>query len=104
MPKIGKVAIEKKIAINLPYTSFMRHTYFLSKSGSGKSELLKLITYEMMRSSSNNSNKSIVLIDPHGDLCLDIMKFSMNSKALQNRISYQLEHIGPFLADRPFFF
>ncbi|MDD5178860.1 MAG: DUF87 domain-containing protein [Candidatus Gracilibacteria bacterium] len=47
-----------------------RHTYVIGKSGSGKSKLLEL----MIASDMKHSN-GLAVIDPHGDLAEEVLKF-----------------------------
>ena len=46
----------------MPERDRQRHTYVLGKSGSGKSELLKLLVYGYLR---KPGSATVVVIDPH---------------------------------------
>lgn len=63
-----------------------RHCYMNGKSGSGKSELLKLFFYYLQR----DTDHSLLLLDPHGDLAKEILDFRF---AHPERVLY----IDPYL-------
>lgn len=63
-----------------------RHCYINGKSGSGKSELLKLFFYYLQR----DTDHSLILIDPHGDLAKEILAFRFASPE-------QVIYIDPYL-------
>ena len=52
-----------------------RHTLVVGASGSGKSEILKGIVHHYM---TRNTGTAIVILDPHGDLALDVARFREN--------------------------
>jgi len=45
-----------------------KHSYITGKSGSGKSELLKLLFYRLAKESNEKKSRCLMLLDPHGDL------------------------------------
>lgn len=51
----------------IPIRELKRHGYICGATGSGKSELMRLLLYRLVND-SKNSEYSVVLIDPHGDL------------------------------------
>lgn len=72
-----------------------RHTYITGGSGSGKSELLKVLIH----SATKRNGEAVVVIDPHGDLTSQIAKWEMFSNS--DRLLYidpylSGEHIPPF--------
>jgi DNA helicase HerA-like ATPase len=47
----------------LPLHAFRRHGYVVASSGSGKSELIKILLYrELVK---NNPKSSVIVMDPH---------------------------------------
>lgn len=55
----------------IPIRELKRHGYICGATGSGKSELMRLLLYRLVKE-SKNSEYSVVLIDPHGDLSKQI--------------------------------
>jgi len=87
---------------------FERHAYITGMTGSGKSELIKLLVYglsfnkipfktnilQIFSKNKLKKNKSIVVIDPHGDLAEQISKW----KEFTNKENFEnLVYIDPFL-------
>jgi hypothetical protein len=113
--------LKSKFSLFIPTEETKRHTYITGATGSGKSELIKLITYsyilknlserkkqkkknntanENLENQNNikNTNKtnnyklsSTVIIDPHGDISQEIIKFK------ENTINEDLIYIHPYL-------
>ena len=83
----------RKVPLYFPLNALKRHCYMLAQSGSGKSELMKLMIYDLQRRSQNNNNRSIVLMEPHGDLALEMLSFCLNKPAYRRRLVY----LDPFL-------
>jgi energy-coupling factor transporter ATP-binding protein EcfA2 len=75
---IQQFFFSKKLPLWFPFQTMLRHTYIVGGSGSGKSELLKLMFYEMQRKSQKKRNFGVFLIDPHGDISKDILGFVDN--------------------------
>jgi hypothetical protein len=65
------------------------HTYIVAKSRSGKTHFMKQLIYFDFHS----ENCSTIVIDPHGDMSRDILRWKENT-ALKDRIVY----ITPFLS------
>ena len=65
---------------------FQKNTYITGSSGVGKSELMKSIFYRLM----HKKDKSLILIDPHGDLSEDIFQLQIS----QNQ-KHRLLYIAP---------
>lgn len=74
----------------LPLPKLKMHSYIVAPTGSGKSELIRTIFYELQ---SRYEKFSFVLIDPHGDLAKKIKRFHSNIN--HNRVIY----FDPFLKD-----
>lgn len=64
----------RSITSYVPLKAFDRHAYIVGASGSGKSELIKLILHSLIRSKFTQET-SAVIIDPHGDLAEEIARF-----------------------------
>lgn len=71
----------------LPYKALQRHMYISGRTGSGKTEFLKVIFYRLQRDSAKKRNKSLILIDPHGDLAEELLLFDLNRDDM-SRIVY----------------
>ncbi|EMI16460.1 hypothetical protein RMSM_06618 [Rhodopirellula maiorica SM1] len=66
---LGRTAYRKdKRLVGLPIESLRRHVYVTGKTGVGKSSLMLSMMTTNMR-----DNLGIALIDPHGDLYLDVL-------------------------------
>lgn len=71
----------------IPVAERYKHTYITGMTGSGKSELLKvLIMVDILR-----ENGSIILLEPHGDLAQSVTKLVKDKS--------RLVYINPFLDD-----
>jgi len=68
----------KRMAIHIPLADIQKHVYVTGQTGTGKSELLKLLFYDIQQKSAKNRNNSLVLIEPHGDLAQEIRDFVLN--------------------------
>ena len=62
----------------LPKEERYKHTYITGQSGSGKSELLKTLLIKDIE----RNDISIILLDPHGDLALDLAKMVKDKERL----------------------
>jgi energy-coupling factor transporter ATP-binding protein EcfA2 len=62
----------RRLLVLIPEDARKRHSYIAGQSGSGKSELLKVLLNAYLR---NQSKVSLVLIDPHGDLAEQVARF-----------------------------
>jgi DNA helicase HerA-like ATPase len=47
----------------IPLHAFKKHGYIVASSGSGKSELIKILIYRELV--NTNPNSSVIVIDPH---------------------------------------
>ena len=74
----------------LPLPKLKMHSYIVAPTGSGKSELIRAIFYELQK---QYEKFSFVLIDPHGDLAKKVKRFHLNVD--KERVIY----IDPFLKD-----
>ena len=83
----------RKVPLYYPISSFKRGTYMVGQSGSGKSTLLKLLIYDLQRRSQKFRNRSIILIEPSGDLSLEVVSFALNRREYWKRMVY----LNPFL-------
>jgi hypothetical protein len=64
----------KQLRARIPLQERKKHSYLVAKTGSGKSELLKVVIYNEIKNLANASS-SIILIDPHGDVAEEIAQF-----------------------------
>lgn len=61
----------KPLLARLPIGERKKHTYVVAQTGSGKSELLKMLAYGDIEV----KNRAVVIIDPHGDMVEEIARF-----------------------------
>lgn len=80
-----------------------KHTMILGKTWSGKSEWLKTMVYRLQKASEAKRNKSLIVLDPHGQLARDCLRFQMNEKYVERLVyiepwnqSFQIPCINPF--------
>jgi Helicase HerA, central domain len=78
--------LAKKIPAYFPFSALLKHSYLTAGSGSGKTELMKLIIYNLQSKTHKHHNASIVVFDPQGDFARECLKFKMNRES--NRIIY----------------
>lgn len=76
IPILYKLLCKKKLNVRLAMKSLMSHTYILSRSNTGKSEILKFWMYQLIHGSSKKKQLSITMIEPHRDLALDTLQFA----------------------------
>ncbi|MCX5497876.1 DUF87 domain-containing protein [Kaistia dalseonensis] len=69
-PQLGNI-ITAEIAVRLPAEERLRHTYIVGASGSGKSELLKLLVHHEV----THGEAAVVVVDAHSDLCEQIARW-----------------------------
>ncbi|SFC94140.1 Type IV secretion-system coupling protein DNA-binding domain-containing protein [Flexibacter flexilis DSM 6793] len=79
--------------------NLMKHTYISGQSGSGKSEIMKLIWYGLQTKSSGKENGkySLVFIDPHGDISRELLALHLNLEEKERLIFFD-----PFLSNDKF--
>ncbi len=58
----------QKTAIYMPEKDRMRHIYIIGQTGTGKTAIIKSLTYQDIQ-----NNKGVCIIDPHGDLVDDML-------------------------------
>ncbi len=68
-----------RISIRLSVKHLAHHFLVVGRSGSGKSFLLQMMAYELIRKSQSSRRHGVLVIDPHGDLCSAILKFGIHS-------------------------
>lgn len=61
----------KPLLARIPIGERKKHTYVVAQTGSGKSELLKMLAYGDIEA----RNRAVVIIDPHGDMVEEIARF-----------------------------
>lgn len=68
----------RPIGFYIPFRAFDTHAYITGESGSGKSELLKLIAHEILSARSGElfEKSNLLFIDPHGDLAEEIVRLN----------------------------
>lgn len=82
-----------KIPVYFPIKSLKKHSHLLAQSGSGKSELIKLLFYDLQRRSCKKRNKTLISIEPAGDLSIELLRFVLNKGDYKKRLVY----LDPFI-------
>lgn len=82
----------KPLLAKIPIGERKKHTYVVAQTGSGKSELLKMLAYGDIEA----KNRAVIIIDPHGDMVEEIARFRRFSP--QNNYD-DLVYIDPTLKD-----
>jgi len=78
---------ESKNALHLSLESIKRHVYILGKTGSGKSEIIKNLWFDLQKKSNPNRNMSLFSVEPQGKLSIDLLRFHFNHHN-QDRVVY----------------
>ena len=65
-----------KLSALLPRKKLHMHTYIVAPTGSGKSELMRVLFYRMQK---KFKKYSLVILDPHGDLAEKIKRSKLNA-------------------------
>ncbi|EAY29420.1 helicase HerA domain-containing protein [Microscilla marina] len=82
-------------ALGIPLTALKKHTYITGRSGSGKSELMKVLFYTLQKQSHKNHQYSLLLLDPHGDLAEEMFSFQLNGQKEGGR--ERVLYIDPYM-------
>lgn len=82
----------KPLQAKLPLGARKKHTYVVAQTGSGKSELLKMLVHGDIEA----KNRAVVIIDPHGDMVEEIARFRHFSPSKNYN---DLVYIDPTLKD-----
>lgn len=80
--------LRTKIPLYFPLSAIRKHIYLVSQSGAGKSELLKLLIYDLIRRSGKKRRYTTILLDPHHDLSHEVLGFSFFRKLYKDRLIY----------------
>jgi hypothetical protein len=72
----------------LPLEELKKHTYLTGRSGSWKSELIKLIFYRLQSVSQQDRRHSLILLEPHGDLSEECKSLNLNTWKGKGRLIY----------------
>lgn len=83
----------KRIAVHIPLADIQKHVYVTGQTGTGKSELLKLLFYNIQQKTAKNRSSSLVLVEPHGDLAQEMRNFVLNKD------KERLVYIEPYLKE-----
>lgn len=59
----------------IPISQYNRHTYITGGSGSGKSELIKVLIWHYL---TRNKSTGLILLTPNGDIAYQVAKFWVN--------------------------
>ncbi|MEM6698901.1 MAG: DUF87 domain-containing protein, partial [Bacteroidota bacterium] len=86
---------ERKIPVYIPLRALKRSAYLLAQSGSGKTELLKIMLYDLIRRSQKFRNRSVIVLEPHGDFSQEVLSFSLHKDEHRSRLVY----LDPYLRE-----
>jgi len=78
--------LTKKIPAFFPFSALLKHAYMTAGSGAGKTELIKLIAYNLQGKTQKHKNATVVVFDPQGDFSRECLKFKMNKE--HDRVIY----------------
>jgi Helicase HerA, central domain len=70
--------LKRKLPAMFPLNALLKHSYLTGGSGSGKTELMKMIAYNLQGKTQQHQNASIVIFDPQGDFSRECLAFKMN--------------------------
>lgn len=85
-PDILEALVDRGIDVRIKEEDRLRHTYVVGGSGSGKTELLKVMVNEYK---NNHPEAAVIVLDPHGDMVEDIAKWQNDER---------LVYLDPYLA------
>jgi hypothetical protein len=74
---------KKKLETYIPNKARYKHTYIISGTGTGKSELIKGLIYSVLRTQTNKKKEkreNFILIEPHSDLSTQVFNLCTNFK------------------------
>lgn len=71
----------KSLRTKLPMQELQRHCYISGSTGSGKSELMRLLFYHLQQSSEYKKTRTLILIDAHGDLAEQVKTSHLNKNS-----------------------
>ena len=66
--------------VPVPLNALNRHVLITGRSGSGKTEFIKSLFYQVQRHTHNKQQASLILLDPHGDLSEQLFLLRLNSQ------------------------
>ena len=81
---------KKKLQTSIPANTFLAHTYCVAKTRSGKTELLKLVVYNLIK--HKNSDTSLLILDPHGEFARELRRL----KIVESKLD-QFVYLDPVL-------
>jgi len=84
--EITKHFFLQKLSAIVAYSDLKKHAYISARIGTGKSEMMKLMFYNLQKRSQHKRNNGLILIDPHGDLAKAVKRFKLNTDF--QRIAY----------------
>jgi len=85
----------RRWALPFPKAAGRAHSYLVASTGGGKSELIKALVYERVR-----SGDGVVLIDPHGELAEQVARLRAVAEAKDAEGKPRLVYFDPYLASK----
>jgi hypothetical protein len=70
VPVLSRFLNNQKFVLKYPVSAFMRHSYLLAQSSSGKSEFIKHIFNEFLKL---KVRKTLIMLEPHRDLSIEAL-------------------------------
>lgn len=91
--------LQKSLPFYIPEQERKKHTYISGSTGSGKSELIKLLLHHYIK---NNKEAALILIDPHGKIAREVAQFEENGVGERLIVAKTGEQQGKHLTFNPF--
>lgn len=82
--------LKKKLHVSIPASTFLAHTYCVAKTRSGKTELLKLVVYNLIKHKEKDT--SLLILDPHGEFARELKRLKIVEEHLD-----QFVYLDPVL-------
>lgn len=76
--RTGIVFFLQKLKTRIPLGELQKHAYISGSTGSGKSELMRLLFYYLQKSSEHKKTRSLIVLDPHGQTSKQIKTSHLN--------------------------
>jgi len=80
IPLLYQFFYKTKVDLYLPLSAMKKHTYILGASGSGKSEIIKNLWYDLQKKSHAKNNKTLIALEPSGKLIRELLQIHLNAE------------------------
>lgn len=86
-PLLKEFFFSTGMELHFPISSLKKHTYILGASGSGKSEVIKNLWYDLQEKSRAKNSMSLIALEPSGKLIRELLQFHFNDSG-RERVVY----------------